>query len=112
MSKLGLTEEERSYLARVALARVRRRSLVGFYAGPLVPMIGFGLYGMLASEDAAVGIAFLGLAFFTVWRVAHEIAHVRVAEAIWAKVEAYQRSCESGQVPDPDQEGESGPLPG
>ena len=98
MSDLGLTVEERAYLARAALVRTTRRSVIGFYAGPLVPAIGFGLYGMLASEDAAVGIAFLGLAFFSLWRVAHEVAHARVAESIWTKVEAYERRCESAQA--------------
>lgn len=92
MAGLGLSKDERAYVARAALVRTRRRSVLGFYAGPLVPMIGFGLYGMVASEAAAVGIAFLGLAFFSVWRIAVELAHVRVVESIWEKVDAFERA--------------------
>lgn len=95
MAGLGLSEDERAYVARAALVRTRRRSVLGFYAGPLVPMIGFGLYGMLASDDAAVGIGFLGLAFFSIWRAAVELAHVRVVESIWAKVDAFERAGDS-----------------
>lgn len=91
MSKLGLSDEERRFAARVAMARTKRRSLIGFYAGPLVPLIGFGIYGLVASEDAAVGMAFIGLAFFSVWRVASEVVNVRVFESLLSKVDLYER---------------------
>lgn len=100
MSRLGLNEDERAFLAQSVLSRQSPRAVLAFYAGPLAPAIGFGVYGLVAADRAALGVAFVGLALFALWRIGSELANMRVAESLLAKVEAYERTGEPQAPPD------------
>ncbi|GLQ97878.1 hypothetical protein [Dyella mobilis] len=58
----------------------------GFYSAWLVPILAFGSYGLLRQDIVALGMAFFGLLFFTLWRIASSFRSQRIVASILDKV--------------------------
>jgi hypothetical protein len=91
MARLGLTEPERNYVARMAAVRESRYSRVGFYSAVLVPAFGFGVYGLLRADVVALGLGFAALAYFSLWRIAGEVRHAPTFFSICRKIAESER---------------------
>ena len=91
MSKLGLSKEERNYVSRIALAQESTLGRIGFYAAALVPATGFGIYGIVRADFVALGLAFAGLLFFSLWRIISEIRHAPLFFSLFSKIDAFER---------------------
>lgn len=91
MSKLGLSKEERIYVARVAASKESIFGRIGFYSAALVPATGFAAYGLFNADFLALALAFVGLLFFTLWRIASEIKHAPLFSSLFSKIDAIER---------------------
>lgn len=83
-------------MARVAASQFDTRARLGFYTAALVPAIGFGGYGLIRSDFLALAMAFLGLLFFVLWRMAGEVKSSPLFFSIFSKIEALERDAGSG----------------
>ena len=90
MSDLGLSDAERRYVARVASADRSGGQRLAFYAAMLSPMFAFGIYGLFRGDLVALAIAFAGLAFFLIWRIAQEMKSAPLYFSVFSKIEALE----------------------
>jgi hypothetical protein len=92
MSKLGFSKAESAYVARVVRSGDSNFDRLGFYAATLLPSCGFGFYGIVRGEIIALALAFIGLLLFLIWRISAELRHARVYFALFAKIDAFERT--------------------
>ena len=91
MNELGFTEQEQSYVTRIAGVKVTSFYRVWFYSALLVPFIAFGIYGLVRGDLIALGLAFTALVFFSIWRIASEIKHAPLFFSIFSKIAEYEK---------------------
>ena len=91
MTELDLTDEERALVARWALIKADNGSRLSFYAAALFPALVFGIYGMLHKDIVALGLAFVGLVGFLVWRVSRELRFAPLHHSLFVKLDTFLR---------------------
>lgn len=90
-SNIGLTPEERAWVAQVAATKAPLFHQMWFYSAALVPATGFGLYGIIRGDLVALALGFVGLLLFCLWRLATELKAMPVFASLCSKIDAFER---------------------
>lgn len=91
MSKLGLTQEERALVARMAIVQESTLQRLSFYSAALLPAVAFGVYGVIRADIVALIVGYSALLLFTYWRLSGEFGATSIFNSICAKIDAFER---------------------
>jgi hypothetical protein len=91
MSKIGFTDEERALVAIYARRRLSVAGELSNFAAWYGPIFAFAAYGVLARDHIATDLAPACVFAVTLWAVSSQIGQRRKAQAIFAKVDAFER---------------------
>jgi hypothetical protein len=62
-----------------------------FYASIIFPLLGFGVFGTIRQDLAALIIGFGGLFLFALWRLSQEFEHVETYKSASKKIVEHER---------------------
>ena len=92
--QLDFSQDEWAAIVGFSTWRETTGNRIGWYASIIGPIVLFGIYGACKGEITAVGLAFVCLLAYCIWRVRLELQYLPVYRSICSKIVAFKSSQE------------------